>query len=279
MRLEEAAPAKINLALHVRRRRGDGYHDLETLFAFVDIADRLSAKPAVDISLTIIGPEAGGLAAAGDNLVLRAAAALARESGITQGARLVLDKQLPVSSGIGGGSADAAAALRLLNRLWALDWPLERLEPLARGLGADVPACLYSRSAFGDGIGADLSPIEDGALPPLTALLVNCRQPVPTGAVFAGWDGFDRGGLLMGDPLATAFVGRNDLQTPATRIVPEIEETLALLGTLSGATLIRMSGSGATCFALFAKAEDGDAGLARVRSARPGWWSKLGRLK
>lgn len=278
MMLDESAPAKINLALHVRRRRTDGYHDIETLFAFVDVADRLTAEPAADLGLTVTGPEARGLEGGGDNLVIRAARALAHEAGVAQGARLVLDKRLPVASGIGGGSADAAAALRLLNRLWGLNWPLQRLEPIARGLGADVPACLYSRPAFGDGAGDQLSLLEDAKLAALPALLVNCRRPASTGAVFGGWDGYDRGGILQGDPLAAAFAGRNDLQTAATRLVPEIDETLALLGTLPGTTLVRMSGSGATCFALFVRAEDGAAGHARVRAARPDWWSRLGTL-
>ncbi|HEY0270620.1 MAG TPA: 4-(cytidine 5'-diphospho)-2-C-methyl-D-erythritol kinase, partial [Sphingomonas sp.] len=160
----ETAYAKINLALHVRRRRADGYHDIETLFAFCADGDRLSAAPAGDLRLEIEGPFAAGLSAGADNLVLRAAEALREAAGVTAGARLVLDKRLPVASGIGGGSADAAAALRLLARLWRVDLPDADMHAIAAALGADVPACLVSRACRGDGRGDALAMLDESGL-------------------------------------------------------------------------------------------------------------------
>lgn len=272
--LTEFAPAKLNLALHVRARRPDGYHALETLFVFcVDIGDRLSAAPADGIALALTGPEAAALAGEGDNLVLRAARLLADTAGVEAGARLMLDKHLPVASGIGGGSADAAATLRLLNRLWGLQWGLDRLEPLAAQLGADVPACLHGRAALGRGVGEVLdfmaSPWPGAAL-----LLANCRQPVSTAAAFAAWDVIDRGPL---DP-ARAETWRNDLEAPATGFAPAIAETLAALRALSGVRLARMSGSGATCFALFDSPDDALAGRQALAARHPRWWIETGRL-
>lgn len=270
----EFAPAKLNLALHVRARRPDGYHVLETLFGFcADIGDRLSAAPADGITLSLTGPEAAALAGEGDNLVLRAAHMLAEAAGIGAGARLTLDKHLPVASGIGGGSADAAAALRLLNRLWGLGWSLDRLAPLAARLGADVPACLHGRAALGRGVGEVLdfmtSPWSGAAL-----LLANCRQPVSTAAVFAAWDGVDSGPL---DP-ARPETWRNDLAAPALRLAPAIGDTLAALGALPGVRLACMSGSGATCFALFDDPAQALSGRRTLAAAHPHWWIKTGRL-
>jgi len=267
----ETAYAKINLALHVRRRRADGYHDLETLFAFATAGDVLAAEPAADLALTIAGRFAGALSPAGDNLVLRAAEALRAAFGIRAGAALRLDKRLPVAAGIGGGSADAAAALRLLVRLWAIDPADARIEAIAGRLGADVPACLASRTARGDGVGTELTPVADAALAGLPLLLVNPGVPLATGVVFAGWDRVDRGPLGDGEPLAAALAGRNDLEAPAIACVPAIREVLAGLRASAGVRLARMSGSGATCFALFADAAARDAAAAAL--ARPGWWS------
>lgn len=272
--LTEFAPAKLNLALHVRARRPDGYHALETLFAFcADIGDRLRAAPAERITLTLTGPKAAALTGEGDNLVLRAARLLAEAAGVDAGARLTLDKRLPVASGIGGGSADAAATLRLLNRLWGLGWSLERLMPLAARLGADVPACLHGRAALGRGAGEVLdfmaSPWAGAAL-----ILANCRQPVSTAAVFAGWDGIDRGPL---DP-ARPDAWRNDLEAPATRLAPAIADTLAALGTLPGVRLACMSGSGATCLALLDDPARALPGRQALAAAHPDWWIETGRL-
>ena len=244
----EAAPAKINLALHVRARMPDGYHRIETLFAFATEGDLLTVAPADDLSLTIEGPFADGLSAGPDNLVLRAAGALRAAAGVDRGAALTLTKNLPVASGIGGGSADAAAALRVLNRFWQMDVPLE---PIARVLGADVPACLSGRAVRGDDRGDVLTPVDDTGLRGLPLLLVNPGVAMPTGPVFSGWDGVDRGSIAAGDPMAAALAGRNDLAAPAIAIAPIVAELIDWLRAQAGVRLARMSGSGATCFAIF----------------------------
>lgn len=255
----EEAPAKINLALHVRRRRADGYHELETLFAFTRFADRLLATPAEDWSLATSGPMAAHAGPAADNLVLKAARAFAGTTGWPTRLAFRLEKRIPVAAGLGGGSADAGAALRLLNRLAGHPLDATALENIGARLGADVPACVRARAAFGAGAGERL---QDA--PPLSGrgvLLVNPRVAMPTGPVFAGWDGTDRG------PLGTGWQSaRNDLQAPAIAIAPVIAEVLAWLGSLPGAACVRMSGSGATCFALF----DGPAPDAPTPA---GWWS------
>jgi 4-diphosphocytidyl-2-C-methyl-D-erythritol kinase len=249
--LTETAYAKINLALHIRKRRDDGYHELETLFAFAEDGDVLSAEPADTLSLTISGPFAQGLSSGPDNLVLQAASRLQTLLGTTQGAALHLDKRLPVAAGIGGGSADAAAALRLLPKLWGLTPDPAALHALASDLGADVPACLASQTVRGEGVGDVLMPVEAGALSGLPILLVNPGIACPTGPVFKAWDGVDRGALARGDVLKCARGGRNDLETPACNLLPEIAALLDEMNHQGGATTVRMSGSGATCFALF----------------------------
>ena len=265
----EIAPAKVNLALHVRERMPDGYHRIETLFAFAEAGDRLDAEPAASLSLSIDGPFAAGLSSGGDNLVLKAAGALRAAAGVQQGAALRLHKNLPVASGIGGGSADAAAALRLLARLWGTKLPLE---PIARSLGADVPACLLSRPAWGAGRGDELTPVAGAALAGRPLLLINPGIPVPTGPVFKTWDGLDRGPLDRGEPLEAALDGRNDLQAPAISLVPAIGDLIAWLQARPGVVLARMSGSGATCFALFQHAADRDqAAEASVRDWPSAW--------
>lgn len=255
----EDAPAKINLALHVRRRRADGYHDLETLFAFTRFGDRLEAVPADDWSLDVFGPTAGAAGPLTDNLVLRAAQAFAAEIGSGRRYALRLEKRIPVAAGLGGGSADAGAALRLLNRLAGLPLDETALERIGATLGADVPACVRSRTARGTGAGERLqdAPMLSG----LGVLLVNPQVPVPTGPVFKAWDGVDRGPL--GEDWLAA---RNDLEAPALAIQPVISEVLRWLGGLPGAGLVRMSGSGATCFALF-------DGPAPAVTPPAGWWS------
>ena len=264
--LTERAPAKLNLALHLRRRREDGYHDLETIFAFTDFGDTLQAELADDIRLRVDGPFAGAAGQGGDNLVLRAARALAQASGTTVGARLTLDKVIPVAAGLGGGSADAAATLRLLNRLWNIDWPEARLVDLAAGLGADVAACVGSRTVFGTGRGEALATLDtDWAGTPV--LLVNPRVAVSTGPVFAAWDRIDLGPL---NPLLDIADLRNDLAPPALMIAPVIGEVLDWLNGRAGVSLARMSGSGATCFALF---DTPEACADAARDVHPGWWT------
>ena len=260
----ESAPAKINLALHVRRRRADGYHELETLFAFTRFGDRLNVAAADDWSLEVTGPLAAAAGPLDDNLVLRAARAFAAETGASERYAFRLEKHIPVAAGLGGGSADAGAVLRLLNRMTGHPLAEPALERIGAGLGADVPACVRSRTARGTGAGEAL----EDALPlaGLGVLLVNPRVPVPTGPVFKAWDGVDRGPL--GSDWRTA---RNDLEAPAIALQPVIADVLAWLRSLPGATLARMSGSGATCFALF-------NGPAPDIAAPEGWWSAATEL-
>lgn len=246
---EETAYAKINLALHVRERLPDGYHRIETIFAFLDQGDVISVEPADKLTLEISGPFSNGLSST-DNLVLQAARRLAEVSGVAQGARLHLDKRLPVASGIGGGSADAAATLRLLNRFWGLDHSLAALADIAKPLGADVPACVHSRTCRGTGIGQDLAIIADDELQGCAALLINPLVAVSTGDIFAAWDGIDRGPLGEGTVMAVARSGRNDLQKPAVALVPILTDMLQMLDE-SQPIMAQMSGSGATCFALY----------------------------
>ena len=257
----EIAPAKLNLALHVRGKRPDGRHDIETLFAFCTDGDRLSAEPAGEISLEMTGPFSGDLAAGDDNLVLKAARALASAASNEPGAALTLDKRLPVASGIGGGSADAAAALRLLTSLWQID--PRHAQAVAPVLGSDVPACLLSLPARGTGAGDQLALVDLSELSGTPVLLVNPRVSLSTAAVFAAWDSIDRG------PLGDWRDGRNDLQAPAMAQVPQIEAVLSWLSLQPGASFVRMSGSGATCFGLFENEEARDAAAVAVPRE---WW-------
>ncbi len=276
--MHETAWAKVNLALHVRTRRADGYHDIESLFAFANSGDVLTATLDDGLSLTITGPFAAGLSNGDDNLVLRAAHALRDEAAPDRGARIALDKELPVAAGIGGGSADAAAALRLLARLWAIEDDA-LLMRISAGLGADVPACLESRTLRGEGRGDRLDLLDDAALAGVPILLVNPRIALATAPVFKRWDGIDRGPLAHGAPLAAARAGRNDLEPPAIALVPEIGGLVAALAEAPGATLARMSGSGATCFALFADAGARDRAAAAIAARWPGYWQLSAALR
>jgi 4-diphosphocytidyl-2-C-methyl-D-erythritol kinase len=260
----EIAYAKINLALHVRRRRDDGYHDLETLFAFCADGDVVEAEAADKLSLTIDGPFADGLSIT-DNLVIRAAQAL--QPG--RGAAIRLTKNLPIASGIGGGSADAAATLRLLSRMWGVE---ADLHAIAASLGADVPACLTSKTARGGGRGDDLKSV-DTRISGTPVLLVNPRTPLSTASVFKAWDGIDRGAL--GDWRA----GRNDLELPASELVPAISNIVDWLGRLPGVTLARMSGSGATSFALFDDVEACEVAAIAGSRDRSDWWFMASNLR
>ncbi len=268
---QEVAYAKINLALHVRVREPDGYHRIETIFAFAEDGDRLVAGSASDLTLETTGPFAPDIGADEDNLVLRAARALRDRHRIEAGAVLTLYKRLPVSSGIGGGSAEAAAALRLLGRLWGIGTDPIGMSAIARELGSDVPACLASTTARGEGRGELLSPLDLG-LTGTPLLLVNPGVPVETGAVFRAWDGLDRG------PLGE-LPGRNDLEAPAMALAPVIGDALARLRSASGATLVRMSGSGATCFALFESERQRDEARDSIAGDQPGWWVMASRLR
>lgn len=272
------APAKVNLYLHVTGRRADGYHLLDSLAVFPAVGDLLRATPAETVSLTVGGPFGAALAGEADNLVLRAARALAARAPGRAGARLELEKHLPVASGIGGGSADAAAALRLLASLWGVD---ADLPALAATLGADVPVCLASVPTRMAGVGEMLSAAP--AVPACGMVLINPGVAVATPAVFrartgvfspvavlpAGWDSL----TAMAADLARL---NNDLQAPAIALCPVIAEVLAAVRGMAGCALARMSGSGATCFGLFA---DAAAAQAAARAlARPGWWCWGGAL-
>lgn len=284
--ITEAAPAKINLYLHVGAVREDGLHDLASLFVFTEEGDRLFAEPAGEISLTIDGPFAAALSPfpVEDNLVFRAAARLAAHAGVKEGAALRLEKNLPVSAGIGGGSADAAAALRALRRLWRLDIDDAALAALAFDLGADIPACLGRAPQLVSGAGELLS--AGPSLPPTFVCLVNPLVETPTGPVFRA---FDAANPAPPAPVHPDFAGeealglalllkssRNDLEAPATALVPVVKFVLDFLSRRPGALGARMSGSGATCFALFA---DGEAAQSAARAgAAKGWWTMASAL-
>jgi 4-diphosphocytidyl-2-C-methyl-D-erythritol kinase len=277
--VREFAPAKINLHLHVVGRRQDGYHLLDSLVVFAGIGDWLSVSPAPDLSLTLTGPFAAGLAAEPDNLVLRAARGLADLAGIRPTGAIRLEKNLPVASGIGGGSADAAAALRLLCRFWGVSPDLTRL---AQSLGADVPVCLLSRPALMSGIGEILAPAPP--VPEAGVVLVNPGVAVSTPAVFRARTGgfsppaaFPAAGWASARLLAQTLAGtHNDLEAAARCMAPEINDALAALANAPGCLIARMSGSGATCFGLFEDALAARHAADTVR--RDGWWVWGGSL-
>jgi 4-diphosphocytidyl-2-C-methyl-D-erythritol kinase len=279
--LLENAPAKVNLTLRVLGRRADGYHELESLVAFAGAGDRLTFVPGGELKLTVEGPRAAASGATDDNLVLKAARALAaRISGLHLGV-FRLEKTLPVAAGLGGGSADAAAALRLLARSNALKPDDPRLYEAARATGADVPVCVDPRPRVMRGIGEKLSaPL---ALPRLAAVLINPGVAVATKDVFALWsqaansapaldiESISAGAdLLQLLPLLVAQP--NDLESPAIKLAPVIAEVLAGLRAQTGCRLARMSGSGATCFALFASTADAEAAAEALSAQHPNWW-------
>ncbi len=265
----EFAPAKINLTLHVTGRRADGYHLLDSLVVFAGVGDRVSLRRSEIMELSIVGSQAAALAASDDNLVLQAARLMGGGMAIT------LDKVLPVSSGIGGGSADAAATLRAIARLTGQ--PLPDADGVLQ-LGADVPACLAGRPLRMTGAGEGLHPLP--ALPDAWLVLVNPGVSVSTPEVFRALEA--RANPAMPDPLPAfptfaALVGflrtqRNDLERPALRLAPVIGGVLAELAAMPGCELARMSGSGATCFGLFATASAAVDAARRLRQARSGWW-------
>ena len=281
--LTERARAKVNLTLHVRGRRTDGYHELESLVAFADCADRLTLTPAPTLALAISGPRAAECGSLDDNLVLKATRALVeRVPGLTTGA-FELDKHLPAAAGIGGGSADAAAALRLLAQANSLDRDDPRTREAARATGADVPVCLRSSACMMRGAGEKLSPV---SMPSLSAVLINPGVPVATKDVFTALglkpgDAFALDqraaavalpGTTSDDWLAAIRSGRNDLEPPALRIQPVIGDVLAALRESNGCQLARMSGSGATCFGLFSSEAAAHEAGQRISARVPRWW-------
>ena len=263
MQLTEPAPAKVNLALHVRGKLPDGRHRIETVFAFCTDGDTLGADRSKELTLQAVGPFAGELGGNPDeNLVIKAARALQEKAGVGEGASLILTKKLPVASGIGGGSADAAAALRLLTRMWGVD--PSHAASVAPTIGADVPACLLSMTSRGDGAGDELQ-LVDAGVGNTPILLVNPRVQLSTREVFAAWNGDDKG------PLNDWRAGRNDLEAAAVEQAPIVGAVLAWLALQPGAEIARMSGSGATCFALFESEEARD----RAEVAVPREWWRL----
>ena len=277
----EPAPAKVNLFLHVTGKRADGYHLLDSLVVFAAVADQIAYEPGADLTLTVTGPFASSLAAEPDNLVLRAARALSAESGLHPAGALMLKKRIPVASGIGGGSADAAAALRLLCRVWRLDVAAPVLDRIAAGLGADVPVCLRGLPLRMRGVGEHLTPAP--SLPPCGLVLVNPGVPLATASVFRARTGTYAqeavlpGGWASAEEMATALGAMsNDLEATAIRLVPAINDALRAIATTKGCLLARMSGSGATCFGLFDSAEE--AAVAARELARPRWWCWGGPL-
>ncbi|MGB3752877.1 MAG: 4-(cytidine 5'-diphospho)-2-C-methyl-D-erythritol kinase [Parerythrobacter sp.] len=268
--MRETAYAKINLALHVRGRRHDGYHDIETLFAFVDAGDVLAAHVGDNDTLHVLGPFAQALGVPFDNLAALALNALPRSSGL----EISLEKILPVSAGLGGGSADAGAVFRIVREMYGLP---ENWREKAAKLGADVPACVDSVAAIGRGTGTDIEPVEND-LAGTEVLLVNPGEALATGPVFEAWDGEDRGGLPTGSCDNIAREGRNDLESPAISLCPPVADVLAALRE-TGAFVTRMSGSGATCFALYRSAERADAAVSKIAKSQPDWWHMRGRLR
>jgi 4-diphosphocytidyl-2-C-methyl-D-erythritol kinase len=290
--LVEEGRAKVNLSLRVIGRRADGYHDLESVVAFADCADRLTLEPGEQLKLVTTGPLAAACGDSADNLVLKAARLLAEAvPGLKLGA-FTLDKVLPVAAGIGGGSADAAAALRLLARLNNLSLDDPRLQKVALATGADVPVCLLSRACDMTGVGEQLLPL---ALPRMPCVMVNPRVPVATKDVFQAL-GLRNGELLVGatavleapawpdeggsiaDWVAVLETVANDLEAPALRIEPVIGEVLDALRRSAGVKLARMSGSGATCFAIYGTAADAEAAAETIRKDHSAWWVHAGTL-
>ncbi len=282
------APAKVNLFLHVGAPGADGYHPLCSLMVFADVGDRVSLAPAEALDFTLTGPFARDLAGQGDNLVQRAALAMLQAvRGPRSPVMLALDKQLPVAAGLGGGSSDAGAALRLLRAAWAPDMSDERLQDLAASLGADGAACLWGAPVLAEGRGERLSRAPD--LPVMPAVLVNPRVASPTGAVYSRFDALGAFGDVTPPPMPKAFetveevagwisLLRNDLEAVAVQIAPEIGDVLNALRGEPETLVAQMSGSGATCFALCAsdiEAEQLAEGLERMR---PDWWVRRCRL-
>ena len=290
--LREEGRAKVNLTLRVVGRRVDGYHELESVVAFADCADQLSLTPGPELRLRTTGPLAEACGEASDNLVFKAAQLLAERVPNLQLGEFVLDKVLPVAAGIGGGSADAAAALRLLARLNELPFDNPRLREVALLTGADVPVCLASRACDMTGVGENLLPLD---LPKIPCVMVNPRVPVATKDVFAAL-GLQKGELLVGasdvieapgwpdeggsigDWVEALAAGTNDLEAPAQRIQPLIGKVLAALRDAAGSRLARMSGSGATCFAIFEEAAKAQAAANKIKLAHPEWWVHAGTL-
>lgn len=285
--ITETARAKVNLTLQVKARRADGYHLLESLVVFPDVGDELTFEPSRDLGLVVTGSHKSELDALDpkDNLVARAAEFLKKEFEVRQGACITLKKELPIASGIGGGSADAAAAIRGLIRLWSLPAEEKRLQEIALGLGADVPVCLESGSAIMSGVGEIIEPVL--TLPPFWLVLVNCDRKVSTSAVFQSLDlpepnkapNLTPGKFSSFSSLIELLVaGGNDLQEAAITLEPDIQVCLDVLSACDGIALARMSGSGATCFGIFENEGDARRAAETLTSRHPDWWVRAAKV-
>ena len=290
--LSDDACAKVNLTLRVNGRRADGYHDLESVVAFADCADRLTLTPGADLNLKMTGPLAEACGDTSDNLVLKAARLLGERVPDMKAGSFSLDKVLPVAAGIGGGSADAAAALRLLAQLNGLALDDPHIIEVARLTGADVPVCVNSRGCVMTGVGETLQPL---SLPKMPCVMVNPSVPVATSAVFKAL-GLRNGELRVGvtdvllqdrwpdgeasleDWVEALAASTNDLEAPALRVQPAIGEVIAALNATNGAWLARMSGSGATCFAIYENTAEAGRAAEKLRRDHPGWWVHAGTL-
>jgi 4-diphosphocytidyl-2-C-methyl-D-erythritol kinase len=281
--ITEPAWAKVNLYLHVLGKRADGYHLLDSLVCFAGVGDTLDFAPAEGFHLEVGGPTATLLPEGEVNIVEKAARLLAERAGVPCNAAITLTKRLPVAAGIGGGSADAAAALKGLARLWRLDVTADELAAIGLKLGADVPVCLAGRATQMSGVGEGLAPAP--ALPPAWMLLVNPRVPLSTPPVFKARTGpFSAAQPLIQAPkdaaaLAEALKQRtNDLAAPATTLAPVITDVLAAIEATGNCLLARMSGSGATCFGLYPDEPSAKAAEARLTTQNPAWWSAAAKL-
>jgi len=291
--LSDEACAKVNLTLRVNGRRSDGYHDLESVVAFADCADRLTLTPGSNLDLKMSGPLAQACGDTSDNLVLKAARLLAERVPGMKAGSFSLDKVLPVAAGIGGGSADAAAALRLLAQLNGLAFDDPRIIEVAQLTGADVPVCVNSRSCVMTGVGETLQPL---SLPKIPCVMVNPGVPVATKDVFKAL-GLRNGELLVGatdvllrdrswpdeeasleDWVEALAASSNDLEAPAMRVQPVIGKVIAALNATNGAWLARMSGSGATCFAIYENTAEAGRAAEKLRRDHPAWWVHAGTL-
>ena len=282
-RVSTWAWAKVNLYLHVTGRRPDGYHEIDSLIVFAGIGDRIEVAAADRLNLHVSGPRASEVPWDGANLAFQAAEALAKSCGPAGGALIELEKHLPAAAGLGGGSADAAAVLAGLSRTWQATLSNAQLQEIALGLGADVPVCLYGRPAFVAGIGERLT--RSPPLPPAWLVLVNCGVALATAEVFAaragGFSGPGRWSETLPDlpALAERLAGLgNDLEAPARTLAPEVGEALTAIGRRPDALLARMSGSGATCFGLFASGEGAQDAAAAITAERPDWWVRVAPL-
>lgn len=290
--LSDEARAKVNLSLRVNGRRADGYHDLESVVVFADCADRLTLTPGPELGLTISGPLAQACGETSDNLVLKAARLLSERVPGMKAGHFTLEKVLPVAAGIGGGSADAAAALRLLAQLNGLALDDVSIVEVAKLTGADVPVCVNSKSCIMTGVGDALQPL---SLPTIPCVMINPGVAVATRDVFSAL-GLRNGQLLVGitdvllrdrwpddkasleEWVEALAANANDLEAPALRVQPVIGDVIAALNATNGAWLARMSGSGATCFAIYENTAEAGRAAEQIRREHPGWWVHAGTL-